>query len=73
MLAGAMGGALLSPAPAGAVAREIIELQESVNQVLAAQQQMQTAMTQNAAVEKTLLDQMATTVNSFNSNMATLQ
>jgi tol-pal system protein YbgF len=34
---------------------------------------MQTQMTQNAAVEKTLLDQLDTTVNSFNSNMATLQ
>ena len=73
MLAGAVGGALFSPAPAGAVAREIIELQESVTQVLTAQQAMQTQMTQNAAVEKTLLDQLDTTVNSFNSNMATLQ
>jgi tol-pal system protein YbgF len=72
-LAGAMGGALLSPAPAEAIAREIIQLQESVNQVLTAQTQMQTAMTQNAAVEKTLIDQMAGTVNSFNANMATLQ
>ena len=73
VLAGAVGGALLSPAPVSAVAREMIELQTSVNQVLANQQQIQTAMTQNAAVEKTLLDQLATTVNSFNSNMATLQ
>jgi tol-pal system protein YbgF len=73
MLAGAVGGALFSPAPAEAVAREIIELQESVTQVLTAQTQMQTQMTQNAAVEKTLLDQLDTTVNSFNSNMATLQ
>jgi tol-pal system protein YbgF len=73
MLAGALGGALFSPAPAQAVAREIIELQESVTQVLTNQQAMQTQMTQNAAVEKTLLDQMTTTINSFNSNMATLQ
>jgi tol-pal system protein YbgF len=73
MLAGAMGGALLSPAPAQAVAREIIELQTSVNQVIAAQQAMQTQMTQNAAVEKTLLDQLDSTVTAFNSNMATLQ
>jgi tol-pal system protein YbgF len=73
VLAGAAGGALLSPAPVSAVAREMIELQQSVNQVLANQQTIQTQMTQNAAVEKTLLDQLATTVNSFNSNMATLQ
>ena len=34
MLAGALGGALLGPAPAGAVAREIIELQTGVNQLI---------------------------------------
>jgi tol-pal system protein YbgF len=72
-LAGAMGGALISPAPVGAVAREMIQLQESVTQVLTNQQTIQTQITQNAAVEKTLLDQMTGTINSFNSNMATLQ
>jgi tol-pal system protein YbgF len=72
-LAGAVGGALMSPAPAGAVAREMIQLQESVTQVLTNQQTLQTQMTQNAAVEKTLLDQVTATVSSFNSNMGTLQ
>ncbi|MGB6429897.1 MAG: tol-pal system protein YbgF [Candidatus Acidiferrales bacterium] len=73
MLAGALGGALFSPAPAEAVAREIIELQQSVTQVLTNQQALQTQMTQNAAVEKTLLDQVTSTINSFNSSIATLQ
>ena len=38
MLAGALGGALLGPAPVGAVAREIVELQQSVNQLIQGQQ-----------------------------------
>ena len=57
MLAGAMGGALLGPAPVGAVAREIVELQQSVNQLIQGQQALQTAITQNEAVEKTLIEQ----------------
>ncbi len=43
MLAGALGGALLAPAPVGAVAREIVELQQSVNQLIQGQKAMQTA------------------------------
>ena len=50
MLAGALGGALLGPAPVGAVAREIVELQQSVNQLIQGQKDLQTAMAQNAAV-----------------------
>ena len=41
MLGGAVGGALLAPAPVGAVAREIVELQSSVNQLIQMQQSMQ--------------------------------
>ena len=37
MLAGAVGGTLLGPAPVGAVAREIVELQQSVNQLIQGQ------------------------------------
>src|ERR1700688_3089853 len=66
MLAGAMGGALLGPAPVGAVAREIIELQTGVTQLIQGQQAMQTAITQNAAVQKTLIDQSLDAVNKLN-------
>src|SRR5271167_1339171 len=59
MLAGAIGGALLAPAPVGAVAREIVELQSSVNQLIQGQQTMQTALTQSDAVEKTMQDTQA--------------
>src|SRR5579871_6113907 len=73
MLAGAMGGALLGPTPVGAVAREIVELQESVNQVLQGQQAIQTQLTQNQAVEKTLIEQSLDSVNKLSSTMGGLQ
>jgi len=68
-----MGGALLGPAPAGAVAREIIELQTGVNQLIQGQQNMQMAITQNAAVERTLIEQSLDAVNKLNTSMAGVQ
>ncbi len=73
MLAGALGGALLGPAPAGAVAREIIELQTGVNQLIQGQQAMQTAITQNNAVERTLIEQSLDAVNKLSVGMAAVQ
>ncbi len=73
MLAGAVGGALLGPVPAGAVAREIIELQTGVNQLIMGQQAMQTAITENAAVQRTLIEQSLDSVNKLNTSMAAVQ
>jgi len=73
MVAGAIGGAIFAPTPANAVAREIIELQQNVTQLLQNQQQMQTQIAQGFAVEKTLLDQLSDTVNKYNAQMATLE
>lgn len=73
MLAGALGGSLLGPAPAGAVAREIIELQTGVNQLIQGQQSLQTQLTQNAAVEKTLIEQSLDAVNKLNTSMSAVQ
>lgn len=73
MLAGALGGALLGPAPVGAVAREIVELQQSVSQLIQGQKDLQTAMAQNAAVDKTLMEQSMDTVNKMTSTMMALQ
>ncbi len=73
MLAGALGGALLGPAPVGAVAREIVELQQSVNQLIQGQKDLQTAMAQNAAVDKTLMEQSMDTVNKMTGTMMALQ
>jgi tol-pal system protein YbgF len=73
MLAGALGGALLGPAPAGAVAREIIELQTGVSQLIQGQHAMQTAITQNAAVQRTLIEQSLDSVNKLSTSMAAVQ
>jgi len=73
MLAGAVGSALLGPAPVGAVAREIVELQQSVNQLISGQQAIQTQMTQTQAVEKTLIEQSLDSVNKLSGTMGSLQ
>jgi tol-pal system protein YbgF len=73
MLAGALGGALFGPAPAGAVAREIIELQTGVTQLIQGQQSMQTEITQNAAVQRTLIEQSMDAVNKLNTSMSAVQ
>jgi tol-pal system protein YbgF len=73
MLAGALGGTLLAPAPAGAVAREIIELQTGVTELIQGQQAMQTEITQNAAVQRTLIEQSLDAVNKLNASMSAVQ
>jgi tol-pal system protein YbgF len=73
MLAGALGGTLFGPAPAGAVAREIIELQNGVTQLIQGQQNMQTEITQNAAVTRTLIEQSLDSVNKLNGSMSAVQ
>jgi len=73
MLAGAIGGSLIGPRTAEAVAREIIELQQSVTQVLQGQKDLATANTQDHAVLKTLLEQSTENVTKLSSTMGTLQ
>src|ERR1700720_4251551 len=73
MLAGALGGSLLGPAPVGAVAREIIELQTGVTQLIQGQQALQTAITQNNAVQRTLIEQSMDSVNKLGVSMAAVQ
>jgi tol-pal system protein YbgF len=73
MFVAAVAGSLVGPKPALAVAREIIELQRDVTSILQGQQALQTQMTQEHTVQKTLLDQSTDTVKSLNSTMASLQ
>jgi tol-pal system protein YbgF len=73
MLAGVVGGSLLGPVPAGAVAREIVELQTGVTQLIQGQQSLQTAITQNNAVERTLIEQSLDAVNKLSTSMAAVQ
>lgn len=72
-LAGAVGSALLSPAPVAAVAREIIELQRDVSALLQGQRDMTSSLDQKHATLKTLLDQNNTAISGFSGTISTLQ
>src|ERR1700757_2431852 len=73
MFLSALAGSLVGPKPALAVAREIIELQRDVTALLAAQKDLQTQMTQDHTVQKTLIEQSSDSVNKLNTTMNSLQ
>jgi len=73
MLASAVAGSLIGPKPVMAVAREIIELQRDVTTILQGQKDMQTQLTQDHTVQKTLIEQSSDTVNKLNTTMSSLQ
>ena len=73
MLAGAAGAALLAPARVGAVDREVIQLLQMVTQLTQAHQTLHTAVTQNAAIEKTLIEQSLDSVSKLNLTMGSMQ
>ena len=73
MLCGALGGAILAPQPAGAVSKEIIQLQQQVAQLLQGQQDLRTAVASNSATLKTLMQQSLDSVNQLHGQMGALQ
>jgi len=73
MFAGALGGSLLGPHPAEAVAREIIDLQRDVTTLLQGQKDMSTQMTQDHSGLKVLVEQASDNVNKLNSSMGAVQ
>lgn len=73
LVAGAIGGSVIGPRPAEAVAREIIELQHDVTSILQGQQDLSTKMTQDHTVLKTLVEQSSDTVGKLNGTMTGLQ
>lgn len=73
MFFGALGGVILSPTPANAVSREIVELQQQVSQVLQQQQDLRSALDTNSATLKTLVQQSLDSVNQLNSQMGSMQ
>jgi tol-pal system protein YbgF len=73
MFLGALGGAILAPQPAGAVSKEIIELQQSVSQLLQGQQDLRSAVDTNNATLRTLVQQSLESVNQLNGQMGSLQ
>jgi tol-pal system protein YbgF len=73
ILTGALGGSLIGPRPAEAVARELIELQRDVTSLLQGQKDMSTQMTQDHTVMKTLVDQSNENVAKLSATMGSLQ
>ena len=69
----AMGGAILAPPPAGAVSKEMIELQQQVQQLIQAQRDMRSAMDTNNATLKTLIQQSLDSINQLNNQMGVVQ
>ncbi|HEV2491047.1 MAG TPA: tol-pal system protein YbgF [Candidatus Acidoferrales bacterium] len=57
ILAGAIGGAMLAPPSANAVSREIIEIQQTVNQILQNQQDIRSDVDAKFASMQTLIQQ----------------
>src|SRR5438094_9326060 len=73
MLAGASGGALLGTPPVAAVDREMVELAESVKQIIQGQKDSETMLLQTAAVSKTHMEESINTVNKMTGNMMPMQ
>lgn len=73
VLAGAIGGSIIGPRPAEAVAREIIDLQRDVTTLLQGQHDMSTQMTQDHTVLKTLVEQASDSVGKLNASMGSVQ
>jgi tol-pal system protein YbgF len=73
MFAGALGGSLLGPHPAEAVAREIIDLQRDVTTLLQGQKDLSTQMTTDHTVLKTLVGQADDNVNKLTNTMQSVQ
>src|SRR6202163_4418221 len=73
VFAGALGGSLIGPRPAEAVAREIIDLQRDVTTLLQGQKDMSTQTTQDHTVLKTLVEQASDNVGKLNATMGSFQ
>jgi methyl-accepting chemotaxis protein len=70
---GVLGGVIISPAPANAVSKEIVELQQQVSQVLQQQQDLRSLVDTNNATLKTVIQQSLDGVNQLNSQMGVMQ
>lgn len=73
LVVGVLAGSLLSPAPAGGVSKEMIQLQQSVDQLTQGQQALRSAIDSNNATQQTLIKQALDSVNQLSSQMGTLQ
>ena len=69
----AIGGAMLTPPPADAVSREIIQIQQTVNQILQNQQDIRTDIDSKVASMQTLVQQSLDASNHLSQTMGALQ
>ncbi|HEV2305196.1 MAG TPA: tol-pal system protein YbgF [Candidatus Acidoferrales bacterium] len=73
LLLGAMGGAMLAPPAADAVSREIIQIQQTVNEILQNQQDLRTDLDTKTASMQTLVQQSLDASNHLSQTMGALQ
>jgi tol-pal system protein YbgF len=73
LICGAVVGALFAPQPAGAVSKEIVELQQQVSQLMQGQQDLRSAVDTSGATLKTLVQQSLDAVNQLNGQMSAVQ
>ena len=73
VLAGAIGGSLVGPHPAEAVAREIIDLQRDVTSLLQGQKDLSTQMIQDHTAMKTVVDGFNENITRMSGTMGSLQ
>jgi len=70
LLLGAIGGSMLTPPPADAVSREIIQIQQTVNEILQNQQDLRTDLDTKVAGMQTLVQQSLDASGHLNQTMA---
>jgi tol-pal system protein YbgF len=73
VLIGALGGAMLTAKPTGAVSKDMVQLQEQVSQLLQGQRDLRSAIDSNNATLRTLVQQSLDATNQLNSQMGLLQ
>jgi tol-pal system protein YbgF len=73
VVSGGLGGSLLAPQPAGAISKEMIELQQTVSQILQAQQDLRSTVDGNNAAIRTLVQQSLDSVNRLSGQMSAVQ
>lgn len=73
ILAVASGAALLGTSPVAAVDSEMVELQESVKQIIQGQKDTETMLLQTTAVSKTHMEESMNTLNKITGNVMPLQ
>jgi len=73
LLLGALAGSILTPPPAGAVSKELVQMQQQLSQILQNQQDLRSAIDSSNATLRTLVQQSLDATNQLNGQMSGLQ